>query len=647
MVIAHSKFSLGLPTPQGESRIWERAENGVYACILYVLSGKSVREQARETEVYISQNPPSDVQSLFELLSTITTRNDEHGILSAVMGVLIEGDSLSVAAINGGVFLIRGTKRGTLLAPKPELQVIQGTVRTDDVLVLYSGTVEKQIQLLLTKGFAFDQVQTLAQAFERTIRRMDNSEMMAAGFIYNSGETEEAVEEAAEQAAVVGPSAISKLISSLKQIPGIIFKIARFTTVGLLTLLARLLRKKPRTETFASADERPSGAKNMLRSLIHPKKTYVGAHISRKQLVLILLFLFITLCGTVAIVFLNAKNTEIVAQVDQQLAPYQQQLNTLEQQSQQEPAQAYIGIQQLIQDLTVLETTYAQPVSAHKKILETLQSAQTLAQKLLEAQEVDQLPIYDDLRKISPTFVTSAITTNATEVVALDEQQQYLIRYSLDTKTGTQIALDSSTRLRNIVGLDSSVLGLGDGIFVMTGEGEASAIDSILESSTDITNSQLIGSYQDYVYLLNPVGRVIYRYERGPTALRNRTAWIGSSSGVPFSDVTSMVVDGSIWLGTKDGRIIQLRSGKVVQFDISGLSEPPDSTVHLATKVDDPYLYVLEPAKKRVFVVEKETGEVAKQVQNTSLGSATQIIFDSVAQAPLVVSGSLLYSLPL
>lgn len=643
MVIAHSKFSLGLPTPQGESRIWERTENDVYVCILYVLSGKSVREQARATEAYITQNPPSDVQSLFELLSTITTRNEEQEILSSVMGVLIDGDSLSVAAINGGVFLIRGAKRGALLAPKSELQVIQGTVRTDDVLVLYSGTVEKQIKLLLTKGFAFDQVQTLAQAFERTIRRMDDSEVMAAGFVYNSGETEEVVAEAVAR----GPSVVSRLISSLKQIPGIIFKIVRFTTVGLLTLFARLLRKKPRTETFAADDARPNGAKNMLRSLLHPKKTYVGVHISRKQLALFTLFLLLTLCGTIAVVFLNAKNAEIVAQVDQQLAPYQQQLTALEQQSQQEPAQAYIGSQQLVQDLSVLETTYSQPASAHNKILETLQSAQTLAQQLLEAQEVEQLPIFDDLRKVSPTFVTSAITTNATEVIALDEQQQYMVRYSLETKTGAQVALDSSNRLRNIVGLDSSVLGLGDGIFIITGEGEASVIGPLLESSTDITNSQLIGSYQDFVYLLNPVGRVIYRYERGPTALRNRTAWIGSSSGVPFSDVTSMVVDGSIWLGTKDGRIIQLRSGKVVTFDITGLSELPDSTVHLATNVDDPYLYILEPAQKRVFVVEKETGELVKQVQNTSLGSATQIVFDSVTKAPLVVSGSLLYSLPL
>ena len=52
MVIAHSKFSLGLPTPQGESRIWERAENGVYACI-YMYFRENRSESRREKQKYI------------------------------------------------------------------------------------------------------------------------------------------------------------------------------------------------------------------------------------------------------------------------------------------------------------------------------------------------------------------------------------------------------------------------------------------------------------------------------------------------------------------------------------------------------------------------------------------------------------------
>ncbi len=630
MAIAHSKFSLGLPTPKGESRFWEKSTLTTYTCLIYAVSGDTAQETLEMIEKYVGEQQLVDAQSLFEVVSTIESRGRENNLTVSVVGVIIEGEQVYLASLNGGIFLVRGTKRGSVLVSKPIVQVVQGTFKQADVLIVYTEAIQEQIQTLLSKGFAFDQVQMLAQEFQRAIRKMDHSETMATAFIVSHKDTDELPTEVV----VKKPK---RVLSLFKSGAKGVFEMTRSLVAFVLWIAGRFLRKTKTSERAGS----------MWSTLLHPKKTYVGVHISRKQLVLLAILLLGTLFITVASVVTYNKNLEVKEQLATKLIPQQQVLANLQLQAQTEPAQAYIGVQQLMQDLSALESEYLEPKSAHKEVLVTLQQAQTLAQQLLDSQAIDQLPIFDDLRTISPTFITSSLTSSNGKLLALDTQQQYLVSYSIASKSGTETTLDSTNQLRVLAGTDAEVFALGNGVFSISLLDTQLSIKTILETSDAVTNSQLIGSYGNFVYLLSSEARAIFRYELKSGALVSRATWIGSSSGVPFPDATSMVVDGDIWLGTKNGQIIRMRSGKTVAFTLSGLSEPPDSTLLLATSLDNPLLYVLEPKRSRLMVLKKDTGEVVNQFQNRTLGSANTIVYDESQQLVLVVSGSILYRMPL
>ncbi len=633
MAIVHSKFSLGLPNPEGESRFWEKSTSQNYTCLIFSVVGKTARETAASIEKFIQNTTMTDAQSLFEVVSTIETRCQENNVNTSVVGVIVEDQKLYLASLNGGVFLVRGSKRGELLTSQPTVQVIQGVFKQADVLIIYTNSVQEQIQLLFSRGFAFDQIQTLAHEFQRAIRKMDHSETMAAAFIASPKESDElpvvAVEKKQNHLIYAFKSGLTLGLEMIKS--GISF---------LLWFIGSILRKSKK-------NEQDTQKTSLAKLLLHPAKTYVGVHIPRKQLVILIIFLISTLLITITTVVTHYRSLEVQEQLAEKLLPYQQTLSDLEKEAESAPAQAYLGVHQLIQNLSTLESEYLEPQSAHKQVLLTLQQAQNLAQQLYESQAIEQLPIFDDLRTISPTFITSSFSSSNGGLIALDAQQQYVISYSLTDKIGKEVVLDSANQLRVVTSTEKMFLALGGGVFALSTLDSQLGINELLETSDAVTSSQLIGGYENFVYLLNSDSRAIFRYELKSGKLVNRATWIGSSSGVPFADSVSMVVDGDIWLGTNTGQITRMRSGRTVEFNVAGLSEPFESTLLLATGLESPNLYVLEPKKSRVVVLNKDTGAVINQIQNRTLGSANNITYDESQQLVLVVSGSILYRMPL
>ena len=106
MAIVHSKFSLGLPNPEGESRFWEKSTNQNYSCLIFSVVGKTARETSASIEKFIQSTTMTDAQSLFEVVSTIETRCQENNVDVSVVGVIVENQKLYLASLNGGVFLV-------------------------------------------------------------------------------------------------------------------------------------------------------------------------------------------------------------------------------------------------------------------------------------------------------------------------------------------------------------------------------------------------------------------------------------------------------------------------------------------------------------------------------------------------------------
>lgn len=122
--------------------------------------------------------------------------------------------------------------------------------------------------------------------------------------------------------------------------------------------------------------------------------------------------------------------------------------------------------------------------------------------------------------------------------------------------------------------------------------------------------------------------------------------WLQGPLGVQFTDVTSLSIDGDMWLTTTDGTIKKFTSGKEASFTIVGLQERFSTPIWLYTRENTTNLYVLEPSKRRLVILTK-TGEFVREVKSNSLASATGIFVNETLQKAFAVSGSIIYEITL
>jgi hypothetical protein len=99
-------------------------------------------------------------------------------------------------------------------------------------------------------------------------------------------------------------------------------------------------------------------------------------------------------------------------------------------------------------------------------------------------------------------------------------------------------------------------------------------------------------------------------------------------------------------MGTDTGKILRFASGRAEEFNITGLQDPFNSTLHLITREDRNEVWVLEHEKSRVVVLTK-SGEFLREIKSTSLGAATGMILDDTGNKALVISGSSVFEISL
>jgi hypothetical protein len=121
------------------------------------------------------------------------------------------------------------------------------------------------------------------------------------------------------------------------------------------------------------------------------------------------------------------------------------------------------------------------------------------------------------------------------------------------------------------------------------------------------TSSGLTLSYNNNSYSINPETCQI---------TRNSQNWYKDSLKKTCLNPKSATIDGSIWVLNEDNSISRYHTGsfeeKIVLADFSPL---PQDLTKIETKIDVPYLFFLEPSKKRIIITDK-AGKIFKQIQS-------------------------------
>lgn len=699
---------IGLPQLSGWSQVVISPEQRLIAAL--AISGPNAGNVGRDVIETLLTTEVESTAEFHSLLLDLVQHIRSQECALHVAARLQLGDRAVFAAMNGWVLLKRDTKIGQLLTSTAELKIIEGRPQPQDQIVLatvQARDISGEIEQKLNQGFEIDSIIT---GLVPRVHEQGDSSLTALAFVAPGGEVTEpepllelelnvqAPPEPTHAASVIPTPVVA--VSAGEPTPVVptesLLSISELselaTTPAPETVAAPLEGESPDTENappdltkrdFATQhlEARPSLAHDMshqmgkvlqeksvqvrgglargarqigravllLKDRILSRDQYLTKPSPRRLLRVIVPVCVVIVLGGGWLLFSRAQAQRETAAVSQELQPFRLQVAAAQSRAQREPVAARAELETILAELDRVKSERAKNSNAVKAIDAEIAAARAVYEEISGQEEFQALPLYFDLRSVIPGFITnlSDVDVTGNQAVFLDTEQKQFIILNTQSKEATTRAVPELTPPQSLSRLsgEEAVVTLGGGIKKTT-LGDQPQTTELKPEGDSNREAKLLDTFGEYIYVFNPAKNNIYRYAPSDDGYSDPIGWLRSAPNLVFNDVLSMQIDGDLWLGTRQGGILKFASGRPADFTITGLAQPFNSPVMLATDEETTNLYVLEAGQQRVVVLSK-TGEFIKEIKSASLASATQIIALEKQNKVLVVSGSLVFEVGL
>ncbi len=656
---------IGLPQFNGWSQVTTNL-SGSLVCV-FAVSGLNAGNVGRDlVEAVQTANPQSaaDVHTLVDEWVSEVSRKDCQLQLSSA---LFKPEFSVFAAHHGHLILKRNQKVGTLLSSNSEVKIIQGSNHPEDVFVLATAqamTFLGEVQQKLTQGYDLD---TIVTSVVPALHGVEDSSLSALGFVTHyqapavSIEPELGVADpelnqipsvAASTTDQWGSSVMSTepavepilhLPPPSSKAPG--FKLSPQTLKGLGTTLEKV---KVRAGTIFRVGRRLVWGLPKFLPSVGSKDVYVTST-SRKKVIRVILVVLVIASLVMAGGWWWRRQRQLQVQaVEAATEPLLQRVKTAESQVEANPTQARNDAEKALQELEALQPQFANNSAAKKRLEERLTSARATYQSLSGREELKDLPIFYDFHLIDASFIATQADVSGKDGVFLDSGKKDALILDMTSKQVRRVALGELSRVVDMTLSEEKLVILGQGLHTVDLSQSELTRKTIKEEGDSNREGVFVGHFGSYVYVFNPAKRNIFRYapETGKDTYTDPIGWLKPGTAVVYDQINSWSIDGDIWLGTKDGKIIKLASGELSPFEIVGLPEAFTSPVHIYTRENLEYLYILDPSAQRVVILRKN-GEFIRQLKSPSLASATTLIVSEEQKKIWVTSGSLIFEMGL
>ncbi len=148
--------------------------------------------------------------------------------------------------------------------------------------------------------------------------------------------------------------------------------------------------------------------------------------------------------------------------------------------------------------------------------------------------------------------------------------------------------------------------------------------------------------YADNLYLLDRTSGSIYKQAGNGTAFGSGSVWL-QESGL-LSTAQDFTIDGNIWLINDQGEIIKLFKGQRQTYDYQRPSPLFGANSNILTTTKSSYLYVLDPANKRVAIIDK-SGAIKDQYTSPKFDNLKSFAIDANEKIIYLLNGNTIYQL--
>ncbi len=685
---------IGLPQFDGWSQVVHTPSYQFVAA--FAVAGRNAGNVGRDLLDHLSQVEPNTAAELHTLITDALHMIHDKECELYLAASLITPQRTALAAVKGSILLKRDQRVGVVVKSAGEVQMVEGKTHHEDVMVfateqasIFLGEIQQKIE----RGFDID---TIITSLVPTVHGAANSALSALAFV-NYGEESEVSEKTAPlfisspRPAEVEPASESwdqELVDaepegldqtqpsfSTENAPPAIEAV---TDLNQPTEVSPLLHSMhlngassaPSTTTQRSPRALFKGGTKWLSLLLKilkkilsmgsipilmvwqrlrsPQAVYlndVTVGKKGKQRLVVIAVGVCLLAAAIAAVMWYQKQQLSLAQA--KMSPLQQELNQTQAQFEQDPVAAREKMALVVAQVEQVAASFSPRYqwSARRYLTQEVTKVQQQYAEFSGRKEFQELPIFYDATLAQSNFVIQAASQVGTTGVFLDKGQKQLLTIDLEKKSVKTTTLPQAV-VNDVVAIDTDIWLLGQGLWKMSLEDSAPPTQ-VREEGDSNRGGTLLGAFGPYVYVLNPEKRALYRYtedDKGKTS--EPIGWLKPGQDLEFGEVSSLAIDGEVWIGTRKGEIKRFATGTAAAFTPRGLAQPFSSTIYLWTNADVNELYVLEPAKRRVVVLQKD-GTLLKEVSSPSLASTTGLIVVPSLKKAFAISGSLLFEVQL
>ena len=639
---------------QPQARVWSHFElinlpnqNGG---LLISVKGLQAKNFAYECLSGFKNVLPLSAEAVYQKLQELIdlAGNSAHQLELAL--VLTTGRKIVYASFNAGIYLKRAVRLGNLFSPQPKLQFVLGRKHLDEICWLYSSASQKKIahvhKLNLPNADKSSQNNLFSQDF--------NADQILAVISFNQQIVDEINLMLSQPRLVTQDNPqISLEIENLEEPKKIVsrkFEVVSKTALALKSFFLRLQKLPKPAQLFH---------KLQLPKLVLPKlnlsifswwfgsnRVYLDQHLAKRSLKKFSWILSIIAAVVIVLIIYLYQQYQARSRVNIALQPYFDQLASIISTGDGQPVLAKKQTENLAKDLLVQKTNLSK-TEYGKNRYGVIEANITNYLQSLTKHEIQDIPIFDDLRNQSVNFVTSHVGYWDQVAVFADAQQQLLIYYNLKEKKAELLDLGHPVTFRAIsLNTNTETILLANGIVKLEKSGDQIKENIAVNESDFNRLGTLMATFQTNLYVFNPDQHNIFRYIEQGLGYSKPAGWFSQPVNLDFKTVTSMAVDGDVWLGTNKGEVLKFSGGKPAEFNLTDLPRNFTSSLQLATAPDHPYLYILEQNQNRVVVLDKQ-GKFMTQIISPLLGTATHLVFSQSLNLLLAVSGSVLYQIPL
>jgi len=230
-----------------------------------------------------------------------------------------------------------------------------------------------------------------------------------------------------------------------------------------------------------------------------------------------------------------------------------------------------------------------------------------------------------------------------------------------DQVTKTVYALDVTSKNTQVLGGGQTYAGLsyvavhGTNVYVLTDSGinqvrltDKQTTVSVVKKDPQWGSVSSLVSFGGNLYLLDREKSRIWKYvatdiglPAGRQGFSDTREYLNPDTLPDFGRATSMAIDGSVWIGTADGKIMKFTQGKTDTFVPQGVDPAFGGNLTVYTSDATTNLYVLDSQNKRVVALTKDGTYLSQYMWKDAITPTQLAVSEDQKKIYLLAAGQL------